>query len=141
MYVYSNYLSFCSGYRLGTSGYTYHGNNIGVQTVKEVEADCFDLCRRQAGCLAFAFYESNMKCILKGVLDPQGKEESKDFVWGMKAGQNIFIDKGKLELIQRVLFIIHMFTGSLCPGGHLNIHSYVTWTPESSSDSYASNTI
>ena len=44
------------GYRLGTSGYTYPGNNVGGNEAKEVETDCFALCRQEAGCLGWGFY-------------------------------------------------------------------------------------
>ena len=35
------------------------------------------------------------------------------------------------------MYII-IFPGSICPGGYLNTHTYVTWEKESDLDSYAS---
>ena len=35
------------------------------------------------------------------------------------------------------MYII-IFIGSICPGGYLNTHTYVTWEKESDLDSYAS---
>ena len=45
-----------SGYRLGTSGFVYPGNNVGTTAVKEVETDCFEVCRQEATCLGWGFY-------------------------------------------------------------------------------------
>ena len=80
-------------------------------------------------------------CYLKGVL-AQPTSDQRDlghFTPGWKGGQNIFIDKGKVVLLLLVCFI--KFTGSICPGGYLNTHTYVTWSKESDLDSYASNAL
>ena len=45
-----------SGYRLGTSGFVYPGNNVGGNPAGEVETDCFELCRQEATCLGWGFY-------------------------------------------------------------------------------------
>lgn len=120
---------FCiSGYRLGTSGYTYPQNNVGGNEAKEVETDCFALCRQEAGCLGWGFYWQPDRsklifldvfnvyifvlkgmagtCYLKGVLQ-QPNSDQRDlghFTPGWKGGQNIFIDKGKVVFILRVYF-------------------------------------
>ena len=80
-------------------------------------------------------------CFLKGVL-AQPNSDQRDlghFTAGWKGGQNIFIDKGRVVFIFKVFFII--LTGSICPGGYLNTHTYVTWSKESDLDSYASNAL
>lgn len=62
MYAFTNLLFssfYISGYRLGTSGFVYPGNNVGGNEVKEVETDCFALCRQEASCLGWGFYWSS----------------------------------------------------------------------------------
>ena len=83
-------------------------------------------------------------CYLKGVLAQPSSDQREGFVAGWKGGQNIFIDKGTVySLFNIYIYMMHVLsiiiiTGSICPGGYLNTHTYVTWEKESSLDSYAS---
>ena len=119
-----------SGYRLAQTGRIWPGGNINNPPPDvDTELDCWALCRQESACLGFTYlWKSTLEfkgsCTLKGTLTqaPNDFRENGAFVNRYKGGQNVYIDKG-----------------SLCPGGHINIHTYITPSRLDDSASYAGN--
>ena len=124
----NNYEPINAGYRLAQTGKTFPGNNIATPTA-EFEKDCMELCRTTAGCKGWGFYwaadlSDSGSCILKSVIAVgPATETRKDFVARWKGGQMMHVDKG-----------------SLCPGGNIQIHTYIENTRLSDDASFTSKT-
>lgn len=135
LYVYNNYPGMTGtnnyepinpGYRLAQTGKTFPSNNIATPTAV-TEKDCLEICRNTDGCKGWGFYwaadlSDSGTCILKSQIDVGPADETRAaFVARWKGGQMMHVDKG-----------------SLCPGGHLHIHTYVDKERASDQASYTS---
>ena len=102
------------GYRLAQTGKTFPGDNFPTVPRGVTEVDCRELCRAETGCKGWGFIwdadlSANGNCNLKSKINKGPLNEKRSqFVARWKGGQMMHIDKG-----------------SLCPGGHLYIHTYV----------------
>ena len=116
-----------SGYRLAQPGRVWPGGDINTPPDVDTELDCWALCRQEPSCLGFVYgwkqtLEFKGSCTLKGTLtqNPNDFRAGGAFVNRYKGGQNVYIDKG-----------------SLCPGGYINIHTYITPSRLNDDSSYA----
>ena len=116
-----------SGYRLAQPGRVWPGGDLNTPPDVDTELDCWALCRQEPSCLGFVYgwkqtLEFKGSCTLKGTLtqNPNDFRAGGAFVNRYKGGQNVYIDKG-----------------SLCPGGYINIHTYITPSRLNDDSSYA----
>ena len=102
------------GYRLAQTGKVFSSHNLSPIPTGVTEKDCLELCRAAPGCVGWGYIwaadlSANGDCNLKSKIEKgQLNEKRSAFVARWKGGQMIHIDKG-----------------SLCPGGHIYIHTYV----------------
>ena len=87
-------------YRLAPSGKSFPNGNLGANTDVETEKDCYDLCKVNPQCVAFAFYWAGDlsltgSCILKQQLDLDVDAFTGDFVTRWKGSKNIYTNKGR----------------------------------------------
>ena len=101
------------GYRLAQTGKVFPGNNIATPSATN-EKECLELCRNTDNCIGWGFYwaadlSESGNCILKHTITP-ADDTRQNFVARWKGGQMVHVDKG-----------------SLCPGGYIEIFTYVEY--------------
>ena len=118
------------GYRLAQTGKVFPGDNLSPVPTGVTEKDCLDHCRAATDCKGWGYIwaadlSDNGNCNLKSKINKGPLNEKRTaYVARWKGGQMIHIDKG-----------------SLCPGGHIYIHTYVKPTRVNDAASYTSEII
>ena len=116
------------GYRPAQTGKPFQAGDMSTVTGKASELDCLAECRAASGCKGWAFHwqptwtdgGQSGDCRLKSSLSAGSVTETRaEFVARWKGGQMVHIDRG-----------------SLCPGGHIYLHTHIHKDRASDDPSY-----